>query len=101
MKTCVNCRWQKFLTKRMYPCSECIGLKENAEYDFFCLPDGDIIIEYVTGEDDPQIEDVRTAIKLLIGGLHGNRQPFIEDGRNVLEMPFGVKALLDRGRVII
>ena len=69
--------------------------------DLLTLPDGDIIIEYVTGEDDPQIEDVRTAIKLLIGGLHGNRQPFIEDGRNVLEMPFGVKALLDRGRVII
>lgn len=43
MKTCVNCRWQKFLTKRMYPCSECIGLKENAEYDFFCLPDGDTL----------------------------------------------------------
>lgn len=43
MKTCVNCRWQKFLTKRMYLCSECIGLKENAEYDFFCLPDGDTL----------------------------------------------------------
>ncbi len=69
--------------------------------DLLTLPDGDIIIEYVAGEDDPQIDDVKTAIKLLIGGLHGNRQPFIEDGRNVMEMPFGVKALLDRGRVII
>ena len=50
--------------------------------ELYGLPDGDIIIEYVTGEDEPQIEDVKAAIKILIGGLHGNRQPFIEEGRN-------------------
>ena len=69
--------------------------------ELYGLPEGDIIVEYVTGEDEPQIEDVKAAIKILIGGMHGNRQPFIEEGRNVMEMPFGVKALLDRGRVII
>ena len=43
MKSCVNCRWQKFLRRRMCPCSDCIGLKKNAEYNFFCLPDSDAL----------------------------------------------------------
>lgn len=69
--------------------------------ELYTIPAGDVVIEYITGQENPQIDDVKTAIKILIGGLHGNRQPFIEEGRNVMEMPFGVKALLDRGRVII
>lgn len=63
--------------------------------------DAEIIIEYVVGEDNPQIDDVKTAIKLLVSGMHNNRTPYSEGNKPLQEVPFSVKALLNRGRVLL
>lgn len=36
---CTDCRWHSKYAIGFYPCSECIGLKADAEYNFFCLPE--------------------------------------------------------------
>lgn len=65
------------------------------------LPAGaDIIVEYITGKDDAEIEDVKTAVKLLVSAMYNNRLPYDENGKVLSEVPFGVKALLNRGRVL-
>lgn len=63
--------------------------------------DAEIMIEYVAGEDDPEIDDVKTAIKILVSGMHNNRTPYAEANKPLQEVPFSVKALLNRGRLIL
>lgn len=63
--------------------------------------DAEIMIEYVAGEDEPEIDDVKTAIKILISGMHNNRTPYAEANKPLQEVPFSVKALLNRGRLIL
>lgn len=65
------------------------------------LDNADIIIEYIAGSDNPQIDDVKTAIKLLVSGMHNNRVPYGDNGKQLSEVPFSVKALLNRGRVLM
>lgn len=63
--------------------------------------EGDVIIEYVTGKDDLQLDNVKMAIKLLVSGWHNNRLPYGDNGKLLSDIPFGVKALLNPGRVIL
>lgn len=62
--------------------------------------DADVTVEYITGKDDVQMEDVKTAVKLLVSAMYNNRLPYDENGKMFAEVPFGVKALLNRGRVL-
>ena len=65
------------------------------------LPAGaDIVVEYITGKDDAQMEDIKTAIKLFVSAMYNNRLPYDENGKVLHEVPFGVKALLNRGRIL-
>lgn len=63
--------------------------------------DGDVVIEYVTGKDDLQLDNVKMAIKMLVSGWHNNRLPYGDNGKLLSEVPFGVKALLNPGRVML
>lgn len=65
----------------------------------YLLPDGDLVITYTVGAEkhDPQFV---MAIKMLVAGLYENRLPFSE-GKILSEVPFGVKALLQGGRVLL
>lgn len=36
---CPNCRWYSKYAIGFYPCSDCIGFDQKAEYDFYCLPE--------------------------------------------------------------
>ena len=60
------------------------------------------VVEYVTGKESAvDLENVKTAILLLVNGMYTNRLP-TNIGKNVaVEVPFGVKALLDPWRVIL
>lgn len=36
---CANCRWCSKKSINYYPCSRCIGAHQNADYNFFCVPE--------------------------------------------------------------
>lgn len=63
--------------------------------------EGVVIIEYITGNDDLQLDNVKMAIKLLVSGWHNNRLPYNDSSRMSEEVPYGVKALLNPGRIML
>lgn len=60
------------------------------------------VVEYQTGKESAEgFENVKTAILLLVNGMYTNRLP-TNIGKNIeVEVPFGVKALLNPERVIL
>lgn len=61
--------------------------------------DGDVVITYTAGIEKPEPQFL-LAIKMLVAGLYEHRLPFSE-GKVLSEVPFGVKALLQGGRVLL
>ena len=59
-------------------------------------------VEYVAGKETAEgFENVKTAILLLVNGMYTNRLPTNLGKSTEVEVPFGVKALLNPGRVIL
>ena len=65
------------------------------------VPDGDVSVEYEVGKENLQLEDVKVVIKLLVSSMYTNRLPYDASGKKLEEVPFGVRALLDRNKVIL
>lgn len=61
--------------------------------------DGDLVITYTAGVEKPDPQFLM-AIKMLVAGLYEHRLPFSE-GKVLSEVPFGIKALLQGGRVLL
>lgn len=72
-----------------------------SQITFENMPDGDVSVEYEVGKEDLQLEDVKVVIKLLVSSMYTNRLPYDASGKKLEEVPFGVRALLNRGRVIL
>lgn len=59
-------------------------------------------VEYVAGKETAEgFENVKTAILLLVNGMYTNRLPTNLGKSTEVEVPFGVKALLNPWRVIL
>ena len=63
------------------------------------VADGDVVITYTVGIEKPDPQFL-LAIKMLVAGLYEHRLPFSE-GKVLSEVPFGIKALLQGGRVLL
>ena len=63
------------------------------------IGDGDVVITYTVGIEKPDPQFL-LAIKMLVAGLYEHRLPFSE-GKVLSEVPFGIKALLQGGRVLL
>lgn len=66
------------------------------------LTDKPVVIRYVTGVDDAAAvpAEVKQAICLLVSHWYENRIAVMTEGTAPKELPLGVKALLDMGRVV-